>query len=62
MAIFEGASQYGSLHWNAKMWLSPELIDPDIGGGQDEDPHSLFASDIYAFGCVIIEVGNIIPT
>ncbi len=37
-------------------WLAPELIDPDMFGETSSRP--TFASDIYSFACVCIEVSD----
>lgn len=35
----------------ATAWLSPELLDPDV-----DEVRPTYASDIYSFACVIVEV------
>ncbi|KAJ7741397.1 kinase-like domain-containing protein, partial [Mycena maculata] len=47
-SLKHGGERAGSLHW-----MAPELIDPDSFGVQ---PLPSFASDVYAFGCVCVEL------
>lgn len=36
-------------------WLAPELFDPELFGLSHAQP--TFASDVYSFACVCVEVG-----
>lgn len=49
------AYNYASHHGGGAIaWTAPELLDPDIYGLKTR--RTTFASDIYAFGCICIEV------
>ena len=53
LAVFaEAKSARGSLRGGATPWLSPELLDPY----KDDEVRPSYASDIYSFGCVMVEV------
>ena len=56
--IAEGSSyNYGSLHGGGAIkWTAPELLAPDEFGLEDSRP--TFQSDVYAFGCMCVEVGG----
>ena len=54
LAVFsEAEGARGSLRGGATPWLSPELLDPEE---DEEEGRPTYASDIYSFGCVMIEV------
>lgn len=57
-SITEGTAHQGFA--SPTRWLAPELICPEASGsegrGFDGGSHPSFASDVYACGCVIIEV------
>lgn len=53
LAVFaEARSARGSMRGGATAWLAPELFDEEV-----MDPRPTAPSDIYSFGCVIVEVG-----
>ena len=52
----EASEAYGSTRAGNVRWLSPELIDPDQFEGEYAKGRPTYASDIYSFGCVCIEV------
>lgn len=57
MALIAEATsyQYASVHGGgATRWQAPELIDPDEFGISSSRP--TFASDVYSFSCICIEV------
>ena len=60
LAVFIREAQdsigYGSTRGGNPRWLSPELIDPELFPDQDQSGRPTFASDIYSFACVCIEV------
>ncbi|KAJ7656697.1 kinase-like domain-containing protein [Mycena rosella] len=37
-------------------WMAPELIQPELYGHSDSEFKPTFQSDIYAFGCVCVEL------
>ncbi len=37
-------------------WLAPELMLPELTDGESPSGRPTFASDIYSFACVCIEV------
>ena len=52
LAVFsEVRSSLGSMRGGATAWMSPELLDPP-----NDDDRPTYASDIYSFACVVIEV------
>lgn len=52
----EGVGQHGTFHGDAIGWMAPELIDSEPNGSLEGDLCPTFASDIYSFGCTVIEV------
>ncbi|TCD61785.1 hypothetical protein EIP91_007939 [Steccherinum ochraceum] len=56
LAVFaDGVSHnYGSLRGGAARWLSPELLDPEQFGLESSRP--TYASDVYSYACVCIEL------
>ena len=47
---------YASIHGGgAVRWTAPELFDPETFGL--ESRRATFKSDVYAFGCLCVEVG-----
>jgi serine/threonine protein kinase len=51
---FDGTSEVG-----AQAWMAPELLDPDKMGL--DSFQRTYASDIYAFACICIEVNPVTP-
>ncbi|KAH8097003.1 hypothetical protein BXZ70DRAFT_943874 [Cristinia sonorae] len=56
LAVFagDGSNHYASVRGGASNWLAPELIDPEAFGQNSSRP--TFASDIYSFACVCMEL------
>ena len=54
-AEFEGTSYWSSTVGGALRWRAPELMPSD-----DPLPVPTFASDIYSFGCIMLQVGLIL--
>ncbi|KAJ7468576.1 kinase-like domain-containing protein [Mycena latifolia] len=47
---YSGSSRHSSREGTSYHWMAPELVDPDSPSAQT------FASDVYAFGCVCVEL------
>lgn len=56
----DASGAYGSLRGGNYRWSSPELMfpDPEVGVSNGGSPSGrpTFASDIYSFACVCLEV------
>ena len=55
IAVIADATQSHTGTRGSYAWLAPEVIDPDHFGLRHAQ--STFASDIYSFACVCVEVG-----
>ena len=56
MFAHETSQRLGSLRGGAgnEQWLAPELLVPSLFGTEPSRP--TFASDLYSYGCVVVEV------